>query len=87
MKYSLMAGAVKRLHVEWLPGFAPDLSPNESIRDYLKRVELRNRCCRDLAKLEVELPWAKQRLPHEWNIICRCSTQCSYLVYFQCRGH
>jgi transposase len=76
----LAAGAAKRLHLERLPGYAPDLNPDEGIWNYLKRVALKNRCCRDLAELRVELRRAKERLRHKRDIICACSRQCGYSV-------
>jgi hypothetical protein len=38
----------KRLRLERLPGYAPDVNPDEGIWAYLKYVELRNVCCTDL---------------------------------------
>src|SRR5258708_28248655 len=76
----LQAGAAKRLHLERLPGYAPDLNPDEGIWNYLKRVELKNRCCRDLAELAVELRRAKERLRHKRDVIRACSLQCGYSV-------
>ena len=76
----LKAGAAKRLHLERLPGYAPDLNPDEGIWNYLKRVELKNRCCRDLAELAVELRRAKERLRHKRDVIRACSLQCGYSV-------
>jgi transposase len=80
IKDFLTRGAAKRLHLEQLPGYAPDLNPDEGIWNYLKRVELHNRCCRDLAELEVELRRAKERLRHKSNVIRACSLQCGYSV-------
>ena len=80
IKDYLAAGAAKRLHLERLPGYAPDLNPDEGIWNYLKRVELKNRCCRDLAELRVELRRAKERLRHKRDIIRGCSRQCGYSV-------
>ncbi len=48
IKDFLREGAAKRVHLERLPGYAPDLNPDEGIWNYLKRVELANVCCRDL---------------------------------------
>lgn len=76
----LARGAAKRLHLERLPGYAPDLNPDEGIWNYLKRVELKNRCCADLAELRVELRRAKERLRHKRHIIRSCSTHCGYSV-------
>jgi len=42
VKDFLRRGAAKRLHLEQLPGYAPDLNPDEGIWTYLKRVELGN---------------------------------------------
>jgi transposase len=44
IKDFLHHGAAKRLHVEQLPGYAPELNPDEGIWNYLKRVELANVC-------------------------------------------
>jgi transposase len=76
----LKRGAATRLHLERLPGYAPDLNPDEGIWNYLKRVELKNHCCRDLAELRLELRRAKERLRHKRHIIRSCSAQCGYSV-------
>jgi transposase len=78
IKDFLAKGAAQRLHLERLPGYAPDLNPDEGIWSYLKRVELRNRCCANLAELRVELRRAKERLQHKRHIIRSCSTHCGY---------
>lgn len=80
VKDYLAAGATKRLHLERLPGYAPDLNPAEGIWNYLKRVELKNRCCRDFAELRRELHWAKERLRHKHQVLRSCSTHCGYSV-------
>ena len=76
----LARGAAKRLQLERLPGYAPDLNPDEGIWNSLKRVELKNRCGADLAALRVELRRAKERLRHKRHIIRSCSTHCGYSV-------
>ena len=76
----LKRGAAKRLHLEQLPGYAPDLNPDEGIWNYLKRVELGNVCCSDLDQLYRKLTQAKERLRHKKEIIKSCSRQCGYLV-------
>lgn len=80
IKDFLKAGAAQRLHLERLPGYAPDLNPDEGIWNYLKRVELQNRCCRDLADLQAEVRRAKERLRHKRDVIRACSLQCGYSV-------
>jgi transposase len=78
IKDFLSRGAAKRLHLEQLPGYAPDLNPDEGIWNYLKRVELGNVCCGDLEQLHRKLMQAKERLRHKKEIIKSCSRQCGY---------
>jgi transposase len=80
IKDFLKRGAAKRLHLEQLPGYAPDLNPDEGIWNYLKRVELGNVCCSDLQQLYREIIRAKERLRHKKEIIKSCSRQCGYLL-------
>jgi transposase len=55
IKDFLRKGAAKRLHLEQLLGYAPDLNPDEGIWNYLKRVESGNCCCPDLPALALAL--------------------------------
>jgi transposase len=80
IKAFLRRGAAKRLHLEQLPGYAPDLNPAEGIWNYLKRVELANRCCADLATLGLALRRAKERLRHKRSVLHACFTQAGYQV-------
>ncbi len=80
IKQFLKAGAAKRLHLEQLPGYAPDLNPDEGIWNYLKRVELGNLCCPDLATLALALRRAKERLRHKRAVIQACVQQAGYHV-------
>jgi transposase len=61
----------KRVHLERLPGYAPELNPQEQVWNLLKRRELKNLCCQDLAHLEQELVRAKERLRHRRTILQR----------------
>ena len=72
-------GAAKRLHLEQLPGYAPDLNPDEGIWNYLQRVELGNVCCADLKHLTATLTRARERLRHKREIIRSCMRECGYL--------
>ncbi len=80
VKDYLAAGAAKRLHLERLPAYAPDLNPAEGIWSYVKGVELRNRCCRDSAELRQELDGATARLRHKRLALQACSRQCGYSI-------
>jgi hypothetical protein len=74
----LQRGAAKRLHLERLPGSAPDLHPDEGIWSYLKRVELGNVCCHALEELQTARIRARERLRHKREVIRACSRQCGY---------
>jgi transposase len=80
VKDFLSAGAAKRLHLERLPGYAPDLNPDEGIWNYLKRVELGNVCAMDMAELRHRLRRAAVRVRHKPDIIRACSRLCGYLL-------
>ena len=72
VKDFLAAGAAQRLWLEQLPGYAPELNPDEGIWSYLKRVELGNLVCPDLVHLRSELELAGERLKHKPEIIRGC---------------
>lgn len=80
IKDFLKRGATKRLQLEQLAGYAPDLNPDEGIWNYLKRVELGNVCCMDLDDLSTQLIRARERLRHKRAIIRSCSRQCGYSI-------
>jgi transposase len=67
----LEAGAASRLQLELLPGYAPELNPDEGIWKHLKYVELKNVCCRSLS----ELRKAKERLRDMKHVILGCIRQ------------
>lgn len=77
----LTAGAAARLQIEPLPGYAPDLNPDEGIWRQLKRVELRNVCCRDLSHLRRELRLATMRLRRKPQVILSCIRVAGYHAY------
>ena len=79
VKDFLAAGAARRLHLERLPGYAPELNADEGVWNLLKRVELRNRCCRDLDELRWELRLAIRRLQRRPHLLRACVRQCGYL--------
>lgn len=72
VKDFLRQGAARRIHLERLPGYAPDLNPVEGIFHYLKYVELGNLCCQNLLMLHDELRKAVSRLRHKTHVILAC---------------
>jgi len=62
----------KKIHVEALPGYAPDLSPwDQGGWHQLKHVEMRNLSCMDLDELHLELHLAIGRLRQKPHLIRR----------------
>jgi transposase len=80
VKDFLAGGAAARVQLERLPGYAPDLHPDEGIWKHLKCVELKNLCCQSLAELKVELRKAKERLRHKRDVILGCIRQPGFEV-------
>src|SRR5438045_8595851 len=66
------AGAAKRIHLERLPGYAPDLNPQEGVWNLLKRRELKNLCCQHLSHLREALVRAQERLRHRRRSLQAC---------------
>jgi transposase len=66
---AFVAAARGQLCVEQLPGYAPDLNPDEGVWDQLKKVELRNRSCHDEQELRHELRLAIARLRQKPDLI------------------
>jgi transposase len=75
VKNFLAQGGASRLHLERLPGYAPDLNPVEGVWHYLKSVELPNLCCHDLPELRRALRLATWRLRHKVDILVACFDQ------------
>lgn len=69
VKEFLRSGGNRRIHLERLPGYAPDLNPDEGVWNYLKNVELRNLCTHSLQELRQELRKAIVRLRHKTDVI------------------
>ena len=74
----LTDGAAARIWLTRLPGYAPDLNPDEGIWHDLKQVELKNTCCVDLADLRHKLTTATDTLSRKPEIIKGCFTQVDY---------
>jgi transposase len=74
----LANGAAAAIHLEQLPGYAPDLNPDEGVWNYLKYVELRNVCCHDVEELRHELRLAIGRLRCKPDVIRSFCMQYGY---------
>jgi transposase len=80
VKDFLAHGGGARLHLERLPGYAPELNPDEGIWNYLKRVELPNRCGANCGELRHDLRLATKRLRHKRAVIQGCIAEAGYRV-------
>jgi transposase len=80
IKDFLARGAAERLQLEQLPAYAPELNPDEGIWNQLKRVELRNVRCQDLAHLDHELRLAVARLRSKPTVLHGCVRQVRYAL-------
>lgn len=78
VKDFLAQGGARRIRLEQLPGYAPDLNPDEGIWSYLKHVELGNVCCQNLPHLRRHLRLATARLRHKRHVIHGCMRECGY---------
>lgn len=72
IKDFLANDAANRIHLERLPGYAPELNPQEGVWNLLKRRELKNVCCQTLQQLDRELLLARTRLRHRQPILRQC---------------
>ena len=68
----LADGGSKAVHIERLPGYAPDLNPTEGVWQLLKDVEMRNLCCSDFSHLQHELLLAILRVRRKPHLIQAC---------------
>jgi transposase len=80
IKQFLTTKTAKRLHLEMLPSYAPDLDPDEGIWSYLKGVELKNVCAPNLAVLEGQLRRAARRLRRKPAVIRACFQEAGLLL-------
>lgn len=78
IKAFLAEGAAKRIWLERLPAYAPELNPDEGIWHYLKHVELRNVCCHSMADLRHNLDTASARMHQKPEIIRACFEQVGF---------
>ncbi|MBD3315033.1 MAG: IS630 family transposase [Chitinivibrionales bacterium] len=69
VKWFLANDASRRIHVEFLPPYAPDINPAEGVWNYLKNVELRNLSCSNLDHLHSKLSMSIEYLRFKPRII------------------
>ena len=79
MKEWLSQGAARRIQLEQLPGYAPELNPDEGVWRYLKRVELVNVVCADLEQLTREFWTAAKRLSAKPEVLRACIREVGYV--------
>jgi len=79
VKRFLADGAAQRLQLLALPGYAPDLNPDEGVWRWLKRVALGNVCCETLAELRYELRLACARIRHRKDVLAACIQRPGYI--------
>ncbi len=75
----LAQGAARRIQLEQLPGYAPELNPDEGVWRYLKRVELKNVVCADLAELTSQFWAAVARLFAKSDVLRSCISEVGYV--------
>jgi transposase len=80
LKAFLTQPAAKRLTLQALPAYAPELNPQEGIWRYLKYVELKNVCCHHLAELRLEVRRAIEHLRFKVDVLWGCLKQPGYLA-------
>ena len=69
IKEYLYDGAAKRIHLEQLPGYAPELNPTERFWSYLKVADLANIACDLLPELDALMQKAKKRRQRKPDLI------------------
>jgi transposase len=69
VKTYLANGAAERIHLERLPGYAPDLNPTEWVWSYLKLADLANIACDHLPDLKALVKNSKRRMQRKPGLI------------------
>ena len=69
IKAYLAAGAARRIHLEPLPAYAPELNPTEWVWSYLKIADLANVACDFLSELNALIRRAKKRMQRKPELI------------------
>lgn len=69
IKDFLASGAARRILLERLPGYAPELNPVDGLWGYLKHRELGNVCCHNLPHLHAEIKGAYRRFHRKRHLV------------------
>jgi transposase len=80
IKAYLSAGATKRIQLEQLPGYAPELNPTEWVWSYLKIAEMANVACDTLSELDAHLQRVKRKLQGKPELIQAFIRDAGYAV-------
>ncbi len=72
-------GGARRIQLERLPAYAPELNPDEGVWRYMKRVELRNVICTDLGQLLREFWGTVERLLAKPEVLRSCIGEVGYV--------
>ena len=75
VKEWLVQGAARRIQLEQLPGYAPELNPDEGVWRYLKGVELKNPVCAGPERLGREFWAAVGRLLSKPEALRSCNKE------------
>lgn len=78
IKRFLADGGAQRLHLERLPGYAPDLNAMEGIWRYLKYRELRNVVCATFQELRHEVRLAAMSVRRKAAVLLGCIKHAGY---------
>jgi len=68
-----------RVHLERLPGYAPEVNPEEGVWQLLKLHELANVCARNMRELRREVRLGIQRLRQKLPQLRACVHQVGYI--------
>ena len=82
VKEWLARGAARRIQLEQLPGYAPELNPDEGVWRYLKRVELKNLVCAGPEQLGREFRAAAGRLLSKPEVLRSRIREAGYVYLF-----
>lgn len=79
VKAFLASEAGRSVHLERLPGYAPELNPDEGVWHLLKGVELKNVACTHLDHLVDEMRKAIKRLRQKPRLLRACVAQVGFV--------